>query len=155
MNAATKAGVDDLQREVLNWTIRNFKDGKPLWPVMGQSEEIGELFETILLLHFSSSRITRAALKMDQGIRGTREEHLAKMKDAIGDTVIFLNDVCNKYHINFADCISMALEEIKQRDWVANSHTGKLENNARKHIPATIDSAVPTRLPGVPSGDED
>lgn len=73
--------IDELQKEVYEWSSKNFGTGphRVLQDAMGVVEEVGELFH--------------AMLKMEQGIRGTKEEHIAKAKDAVGDTVIYLVDL--------------------------------------------------------------
>lgn len=103
--------LEDLQNGVAQWTAKNFPEGKNLWPVMGVAEEAGELIH--------------AALKMDQGIRGTREEHLADMRDALGDITIYMADVCNKYGFRLSDCIEAAWEEVEKRNWADDPEGGR------------------------------
>jgi len=103
--------LEDLQDGVSKWTHRNFgKNRNKLHPVLGVAEEAGEL--------------CHAALKMDQGIRGTREEHHAKMRDAVGDVVIYLADVCNTYGFRLSDCIEAAWEEVEKRNWADDPKGG-------------------------------
>lgn len=93
----------ELQREVAFWTIKNFKN-RELWqPVMGVAEEAGEL--------------CHATLKMSQGIRGSKKKHLDEAKDAIGDVVIYLADVCNQYGFSLHECIEDTWDKVKQRNW--------------------------------------
>jgi hypothetical protein len=47
------------------------------------------------------------------------------MQDAIGDTIIFLSDVCSQYGYNLQDCVDAAWEEVRLRDWVKDSRNGK------------------------------
>ena len=78
--------------------------------VLGAAEEVGEL--------------AHAFLKMEQGIRGKREEHEANMKDAVGDCVIFLMDLCNQMGWDFENIVDTTWSQVKQRDWKKNSHEG-------------------------------
>lgn len=71
-----------LQSEQRAWSDFNFDPHTFLWPLWGTIEELGEL--------------VHARLKQEQGIRGTPEEHLANQKDAIGDGIVFLSDVCSQ-----------------------------------------------------------
>lgn len=71
-----------LQSEQKAWSEHNFPPHTFLWPLWGTIEELGEL--------------VHARLKQEQGIRGTPEEHLANQKDAIGDSLVFLADVCGQ-----------------------------------------------------------
>ena len=71
-----------LQSEQRAWSDFNFDPHTFLWPLWGTIEELGEL--------------VHARLKQEQGIRGTPEEHLANQKDAIGDSLVFLSDVCSQ-----------------------------------------------------------
>lgn len=95
--------LNEFQKQVNVWTDRNFKN-RELWhPVMGAAEEVGEL--------------CHATLKMAQGICGKREQHISEAKDAIGDIVIYLADVCNLYGFNLQECIDEAWEQVRKRDW--------------------------------------
>lgn len=92
-----------MQREQDEWSKRNFDNKKPYQPILGAAEEVGEL--------------AHAYLKMEQGIRGTREEHLDAMKDAIGDCVVFLADICNQMGWDFDRIVSDTWDHVKKRDW--------------------------------------
>lgn len=106
-------GLTGLQRRALEWAAHNFPD-KPSWqPLLGAAEEIGEL--------------CHAHLKDVQGIRGTKEEWLEAKKDAIGDTIIYLLDYCNKEGLDIEECIMTAFNEISQRDWIRFPKNGKTE----------------------------
>lgn len=92
----------ELQERVSVWSHRNFGD-QPSWkPLLGVGEEAGELYH--------------AYLKLSQGIR-MDEDHRAKMKDAVGDIVIYLADFCTREGLILAECITDAWEEVEQRDW--------------------------------------
>lgn len=92
-----------IQAEQEAWSKRNFPNKKPYQPILGASEEIGEL--------------AHAFLKMEQGIRGTREEHLHHMRDAVGDCVIFLMDLCNQMGWDFEEIVGQTWDHVKGRDW--------------------------------------
>lgn len=74
-----------LQETLWDWQDRNFgpngESAAPRHCFLGMCEEAGELIHSIL--------------KMSQGIRGTKEEHIADIKDAIGDIMVYL---INFYH---------------------------------------------------------
>ena len=93
--------LNEKQEEVREWVNKNFPNGDKLHPVLGVCEEAGELCHSVL--------------KQEQGIR-INEDHSKKMQDAIGDIVIYLMDVCNKYDFSFSGCILLAWDEIKRRD---------------------------------------
>ena len=76
-----------IQKEQEEWAGRNFPNRKLHQPILGATEEVGEL--------------AHAYLKMEQGIRGTKAEHEAAMKDAVGDCCIFLMDLCNQMGWDF------------------------------------------------------
>lgn len=92
-----------IQREQSVWSTKNFKNKKPYQPILGATEEIGEL--------------AHAFLKMEQGIRGTKEEHIAAMKDAVGDCCIFLMDLCNQMGWDFEEIIDSTWTHVKKRNW--------------------------------------
>lgn len=99
-----------LQREVSEWAARNFPNNKPHMPLLGASEEIGEL--------------CHAHLKMEQGIRGTPEEHHAAKCDAVGDTIIYLADYCRLNGIDLDDAVENAWSVVVNRDWLKNKKNG-------------------------------
>ncbi len=106
-----------IQEEHAAWLERNFPDSISVSGTdrsfKGLVEELGEL------AHHS--------LKMEQGIRGTPEEHLAEMKDAVGDLYIFLNSYCTSQGWNLGDIIKETWDEVKKRDWIAFPKDGLTE----------------------------
>ena len=99
-----------LQHEVFEWSQRNFPNNKPHHPLLGAGEEIGEL--------------NHAHLKMEQGIRGTPEEHQAAKEDAVADTIIYLADYCARNDINLARAVTTTWNKVKERDWQKNKANG-------------------------------
>lgn len=72
-----------LQEEVAVWKMKNFPLSPPRHQVWGCIEELGEL--------------VHSQLKMEQGIRGSTEKHIAAGKDAVADSIIFFMNVCTSY----------------------------------------------------------
>lgn len=99
-----------LQHEVNEWSQRNFPNGKPYHPLLGASEEIGEL--------------CHAHLKHEQGIRGTPEDHHEAKIDAVADAVIYLADYCARNGINMGKAVSDTWEKVRERDWQKNRANG-------------------------------
>ena len=102
--SSSETSTKALQFGVASWTEKNFglcRGSND--PLLGIVEETGELCHAIL--------------KRKQGIRGTKEEHDAAIRDAIGDIVIFLMDFCNEEQIILDDCISEAWSQVVKRDW--------------------------------------
>lgn len=99
-----------LQEQVEIWQKKNFKNKKPHQPLLGVTEEVGEL--------------CHAHLKNEQGIRGTPEEHYLKKMDAIGDIVIYLCDYCTQNKISINDAVIKAWDEVSKRDWTRNKKNG-------------------------------
>jgi len=93
-----------LQAQMKVWQAHNFPGREEWKPLLGVGEELGEL--------------NHAFLKLKQGIRGTPEQHRAKMKDAIGDLLIFLADFCNSQDLNMTDCMITTWCDVKKRDWI-------------------------------------
>ena len=96
-----------IQTEQEAWARKNFDNRKLHQPILGATEEVGEL--------------AHAFLKMEQGIRGTRQEHEAAMRDSIGDCVIFLMDLCNQMGWDFEKIVTDTWAHVKKRDWKADS----------------------------------
>ena len=91
-----------LQKEVAIWSYKNFGLQEAWMPLLGIGEEVGEL--------------NHAFLKKAQNIRRA-ENHEAKMKDAVGDIVIYLADFCDSAGLDLDACVTEAWSEVKQRDW--------------------------------------
>ena len=104
--------IRQIQEENRIWADRNFPNANIWEPLLGVSEEVGELHH--------------AFLKHHQGIR-LEENHLAKMEDAVGDIVIYLMDFCNRSGLDLQDCIERAWTEVKDRDW--NHHRQEIGGN--------------------------
>ena len=96
--------IRELQERQKPWVIRNFGGRSRLYPVLGVAEEAGELSHHVL--------------KMEQNIRGTKEEHLAGIRDSLADVIIFCLDVATAYEIDLEDALIEVFEEVMQRDWV-------------------------------------
>lgn len=94
-----------LQTKINDWVVRNF-DNSELTAVVGMVEEVGEL--------------CRAVVKMEQGIRGSRDEWFAEIRKEAGDVFIKLCDVARFYGFDLADAIHERWAKVGQRDWKAN-----------------------------------
>jgi len=101
-----------LQAEVHAWAKRNFgsTDRDALRCTLGVCEEAGEL--------------AHAILKRDQGIRGTKEEHEAKARDAIGDIAVYLMHLCGDEGWSFPEIVEAVAREVLQRDWKTDAQRG-------------------------------
>ena len=99
--------LKQIQSEQNEWSNKNFINKKPYQPILGAAEEVGEL--------------AHAYLKMEQGIRGDKETHMANMKDAVGDCVIFLMELCNQMGWDFETIVNDTWDHVKKRDWKKDS----------------------------------
>jgi NTP pyrophosphatase (non-canonical NTP hydrolase) len=106
--------LDLVQRECAVWQAKNFPASreKPVHPLLGVVEEVGEL--------------AHAFLKCEQGIRGTPEEHADAMQDAVGDMLIFLMDFCTQKGWRVSDLLKKTWGQVKLRDWTKNKSDGKV-----------------------------
>ena len=68
--------LQDLQESLYDWQTYNFGEQATEITLLGICEEAGEL--------------CHAQLKLEQGIRGSTEEHEAEIIDAIGDIMIYV-----------------------------------------------------------------
>lgn len=109
----TLLNLNDFQSEVHEWEVKNFGEQSGWMPLLGVGEEVGEL--------------QHAYLKMTQGIRGSLPEHVANMKDAVGDIVIFLAAFCALMGIDMEMAIVETWGEVKKRDWTANKVDGRTD----------------------------
>jgi NTP pyrophosphatase (non-canonical NTP hydrolase) len=93
---------DIIQIEHRQWQEYNFGKIPVHDSILGAMEELGEL--------------CHAYTKLKQGNR-VNEDHVADMKDAIGDIVIFLISICNERGWNFQDIVIDVWTQVRQRDW--------------------------------------
>lgn len=100
----------ELQAEVAKWSLANFGHAPAWHPLLGIGEEVGEL--------------NHAFLKAAQGIRGTAEEHRQAAADAVGDIAIYLADFCHRYGLDMSECVAVAWNTVKNRDWSKRPMTG-------------------------------
>lgn len=102
--------LEIFQNNLKEWINNNFPN-KPAWqPLLGMVEEIGEL--------------SHSFLKQEQGIRGTFNEHEEKMKDAIGDIIIFLIHFCIIKNWQIEEIFENTWKEVRNRDWIKNKING-------------------------------
>jgi NTP pyrophosphatase (non-canonical NTP hydrolase) len=113
--------VDATQREPMNfaemqhrcreWEQRQPFGRAPWWHrLFGIVEEVGEL--------------AHAFLKQEQGIRGTRGEHEENGKDAIGDILIFLANLCSARGWDLQEIVEQTVEKVTRRDWATDPQKG-------------------------------
>ena len=92
-------------------TVRQLlAQGRRLHSFLGVVEEVGEL--------------AHANLKDIQGIRGDPDEHIARKRDAVADTLIFLLDYCTKEGFDLELLIAQTWPKVKARDWKQYPLTG-------------------------------
>lgn len=106
--------VNDLLARHADWAEKNFPQSDPSSPLFGCVEELGE--------------IAHSFLKKRQGIRGTPEEHEAKMRDGVGDLIFFLNHFCALQGWTLHQCLCEAWREVEKRDWQADPESGNAES---------------------------
>jgi NTP pyrophosphatase (non-canonical NTP hydrolase) len=75
---------------------------------LGVCEEAGEL--------------AHAVLKMEQGIRGDRIQHMSEAADAVGDIVIYLAGLCTSLGLDLETCVRETWRGVAERDW--SKHKG-------------------------------
>jgi NTP pyrophosphatase (non-canonical NTP hydrolase) len=126
-----KKTTREMQLEHSIWAQKNFGDRDPYSSVLGVMEEVGEL--------------CHAMLKMKQGIRGSKEKHMASIKDAIGDIQVYLMDVCTGFDLDYHDCLEETWNQVMLRDWTKNKRDGQVLNSNPEHSPI---EGVPYYHPG-------
>ena len=103
----------DLQMWQAEWAANNFLAGRTdgIDPLLGVVEEVGELCHAIL--------------KQRQGIRGSFEEHEANAKDAVGDIIVYLADLCTRRGWDLNDIVNEVWFQVSNRDWTKNKENGQ------------------------------
>lgn len=102
-----------LQNRLDLWRQRNFPGHTAEEQLLGVVEEVGEL--------------AHAVLKRKQGIRGTKEEHDAAVRDAVGDIQIFLAGFCSREGINMQAEYETTARSVMERDWIKFPTNGRTE----------------------------
>ncbi len=94
------------QSEVGQWSRDNFGDQPSTNPLLGITEEVGEL--------------SHAHLKGLQGIRHTPEE-IGEMKvDAVADILVYLADYTEREGIDLEGAVMVTWKKVRERNWKAN-----------------------------------
>lgn len=109
-NAPAPFDLDAWQFEAAQWEHRNFGEQPEYRRMYGVMEELGEL--------------AHARLKAEQGIR-LNEQHEAKARDAVGDLLVFLANLCSLNGWRMSEIIREVWAEVSQRDWTKNKNTGE------------------------------
>ena len=108
----------ELQNEHEVWATKNFPDAQSWEPLLGATEELGEL--------------CHAYLKRKQGIRGDEEKHRREICDAVGDIMLYLIHFCTLEHIDIECTLAEVWDDVQERDWIKNPKDGTVpteENN--------------------------
>lgn len=95
-----------IQYQVKQWHDRNFPTQTLAIDQVVLTEEIGEL--------------SRVIAKMDQNIRGTKEEWMIEAAKEIGDVMIALSNVANSLEIDIITAWQDRWATISKRDWNAD-----------------------------------
>jgi NTP pyrophosphatase (non-canonical NTP hydrolase) len=104
ISAEAWAPLDSLQRQVLGWQSQNFPECQEWELALGVCEESGELAQCILKLH--------------RDIRGD-EFNEDRLKDAVGDIVIYLMGICGARNWTLAEVLRETSERVLSRNWKA------------------------------------
>lgn len=96
------------QVEVAAWRAANFPDNTLLGQLAGATGEL-------------AGESLQSALKLADG-RVDGLDHQHKIKDGIGDTLIYLMGACDKMDCTLEDCFELAWEEVQKR---ARLHWGE------------------------------
>ncbi len=97
--------LTELQEELVPFQKNNFPNRENWEPLVGLTEEVGEL--------------SHAFLKAHQNIRGTKDEYRIEAMDAVGDILIFLADFCNAAGYDMQRCLDNTWAVVRHRTWVA------------------------------------
>jgi NTP pyrophosphatase (non-canonical NTP hydrolase) len=94
--------LDDLQQQVSRWQLANFPDCEEWELALGVCEEAGELAQCVLKIH---RQMRKSEFDED------------RLKDAVGDIVIFLMGVCDSRGWLLSETIKDTAKKVMARDW--------------------------------------
>lgn len=118
--------LNKFQSDLNSWLDHNFPNTNSDAQIKGVMEELGEL------CHYD--------LKWKQQIRGiTKENAIPKIKDAVGDIVIYLCNYCNTMNISFRECVQTAMTEIMKRDWIEDPEGSEIKLRKRYHTESEVE----------------
>lgn len=111
-NKPQQKTIADFQAEIAEWSKKNFPSQDPIDPLLGISEEVGEL--------------NHAVLKARQGIRKGADPQLTQelINDALADLFIYMADFASRNNISLGEVIAIGWATVKQRDWQRNKVDG-------------------------------
>ena len=94
-----------------------------VWGMFGRS---------VSALHYEEltgavAKVCHHQLKMEQGIRGTREEHLSAIAGNCARVTSLLRSIAYSHDTNLNDCVERAWGEVRMRDWRSNIEDGKTD----------------------------
>lgn len=123
--------LKQLQGAQRAWVKHNFPDRTAHGPLLGVTEELGELAEChdepsahIQELMKVLGRLSHAHLKNEQGIRGSELKHYRDKIDAVADIIIFLADYCTVNEIDLQTAVEKTWAQVSKRDWQKDALTG-------------------------------
>lgn len=134
MGYGTKS-LDDYQHEVGTWAKKNFDREDRVYeaidPFYGVVEEVGEMSRAILkgkqnIRSYAKLANTDIGLE-DDPIKAKELKIQAKIKDSIGDIMIYLLDYCYRNKLDLQDILRDTWEEVGSRDWILYPKNGKTE----------------------------
>jgi NTP pyrophosphatase (non-canonical NTP hydrolase) len=105
--------LKEIQQQQIEWLKHNFPEygpDKAYWALLGIVEEVGEL--------------ARSYHKKEEGIRGTPEEHDEKMRDAVGDIMLFLLSFCYAKGWDCEDIVNEVWSRVGKRDFIKDPING-------------------------------
>jgi NTP pyrophosphatase (non-canonical NTP hydrolase) len=129
------SSFSELQVITAVWREYNFPNYTASEQFEGIVEEVGEL--------------AHAKRNASRGIRGEENHRLNEM-DAVGDLIIYLCGYCTKRGLSLAECITLAWEETKDRDWIKYPGTGRPPTDEQGGTPPSQPKPVDL---GVPESD--
>lgn len=100
----------ELQNEMWRWQQTNFPNSDFVDTFFGLVEEVGEL--------------SHALLKQRQKIRGKYDEHEENAKDAVGDILVFLINLCNFRGWDIEEILVDTWDQVSKRNWNKNKENG-------------------------------
>jgi NTP pyrophosphatase (non-canonical NTP hydrolase) len=105
-----------LQVRLAKWQKSNFKeeDCKAEWMIAGALEELGEAAHIIL----------KARQKIRKYQNGFDEVAREDLKDAVGDAVVYLMQLCSQTKILFGEAIFDTADGVLERNWIEKKKDG-------------------------------
>lgn len=94
------------------------------WSIAELEPDICRIDYATDTLAIFAGKLCHSHLKMEQGIRGTTEDHTESIKHMLSGLIITMVNICWDNNLDFDVVVSNTWDEVSKRDWKKNKQDG-------------------------------